>query len=606
MHSAAQAMLALVLLSSAVHAADIFGSVPAPDADLAESVLQIARKADPDTDIDSARAAFEALVAKARERISGGSAPDKTEALARLLTDEGFVAAENGRRRGSMLLPAVLETRRGNCMGFSLLYVCLAQRLKLPLKIALIPEHAFIVCEDGSSRICVETLLRGAKYASFNEFMAARAETVLATDFRIERATADSVAEALRLDQRLQSRDISPVATRQVVLHSPREILALLLTQVAGELDAPGDSALRLEFCSRAVAWHPRLAVAQESLGHFLRQQSGLSAAREKLLTASTLQQEQGWLQSALRSASASGSAERVRELLKKGAPVRARDAQGRPPLHFASSGDIVRLLLAAGAELHATSHDGTSALHFAAKFGSDEATEALLAAGAKPALLDAYGRAPLHYAALYDHERALERLLLRGAEVDALTTSGWSPLHLAAQSGSTHALLALLKSGAQVALKNGTGATALNVAAANDRLDAARALLDAGSSPSDADGDGVTPLHWAARRGQAALVKLLIERGADVNARERDGRTPLIFNAFSSSTESARLLLEHGANANSVSRVGRTALHHAAHFNNVALMKLLLNHGANAQLADAYGRVPFDYCNSATRDALK
>jgi len=34
--------------------------------------------------------------------------------------------------------------------------------------------------------------------------------------------------------------------------------------------------------------------------------------------------------------------------------------------------------------------------------------------------------------------------------------------------------------------------------------------------------------------------------------------------------------------------------------------MKLLLTHGANPQTSDAYGRTPFDYCNSATRDALK
>lgn len=576
--------------------------MPPPDTDLAEAVLVLAREADPDADIDAARSAFESLVEKVRDRISNGSAAEKTDVLGRVLSDEGFVAAENGKRRGSMLLPAVLETRRGNCMGFSLLYACLAQRLNLPLKVALIPEHAFIVCESS----CVETLARGTRYPSFTEFMAARAEALPASDFRIERATVDTVAEALRLDQRLQSREALPVAPRHVVLNSSREILALLLTQVAGELDAPGDSPVRLDFCVKAAAMNPRLAVAQESLGHVLRRQHGLSVAREKLLTASTLQQEQGWLQSALRSATASGSAERVRELLKKGAPIRARDAQGRPALHFASSGEVVRLLLTAGADLHSTSHDGTSALHFAAKFGSDDALEALLAAGIKPSLLDAYGRAPLHYAALYDHERAVDRLLRRGAEVDALTTSGWSPLHLAAQSGSTHALTGLLKSGALVGLKNGTGATALNVAAANDRLDAARALLDAGSPPSDADGDGVTALHWAARRGQAALVKLLLERGADVNACDRDGRTPLIFNAFASSTESARLLLEHGASVNTASRVGRTALHLAAHFNNVPLMRMLLNHGANAQASDAYGRTPFDYCNSATRDALK
>lgn len=59
-------------------------------------------------------------------------------------------------------LPSVLETRRGVCLGVSLLYLCLAQRLRLPLEIVTPPGHIFVRYRTSEKTINIETTARGA------------------------------------------------------------------------------------------------------------------------------------------------------------------------------------------------------------------------------------------------------------------------------------------------------------------------------------------------------------------------------------------------------------------------------------------------------------
>jgi len=54
-------------------------------------------------------------------------------------------------------LPQVLESRRGVCLGVSTLYLCLAQRVGLPIEIITPPGHIFVRVNE----INIETTLRG-------------------------------------------------------------------------------------------------------------------------------------------------------------------------------------------------------------------------------------------------------------------------------------------------------------------------------------------------------------------------------------------------------------------------------------------------------------
>jgi len=60
------------------------------------------------------------------------------------------------------LLPSVLDSRRGVCLGVSILYLCLAQRLELPLQAITPPGHIYVryVSPEGEI-INIETTARG-------------------------------------------------------------------------------------------------------------------------------------------------------------------------------------------------------------------------------------------------------------------------------------------------------------------------------------------------------------------------------------------------------------------------------------------------------------
>jgi len=58
-------------------------------------------------------------------------------------------------------LPAVLDSREGVCLGVSILYLCLAQRLDLPLEVITPPGHIYLRYNDNGKHINIETTARG-------------------------------------------------------------------------------------------------------------------------------------------------------------------------------------------------------------------------------------------------------------------------------------------------------------------------------------------------------------------------------------------------------------------------------------------------------------
>jgi len=173
--------------------------------------------------------------------------------------------------------------------------------------------------------------------------------------------------------------------------------------------------------------------------------------------------------------------------LLARGAPLDARNADGRAPLHDAfelARDDIAQLLIAAGAAIDAC---------MAAAHGMHDRLAAILAADPAQAGDMTTGIPPLGWATYAADTRAVEILLAHGAPLDA------------------HAWDAVCHVG-QVAI--------------------ARLLLAAGADPDAADERGCTPLHRviASRlvRDPAPLVALLLAAGADPTRTNAEGATPL------------------------------------------------------------------------------
>ena len=63
-------------------------------------------------------------------------------------------------------LPSVLDSRQGVCLGVSILYLAIAQRLNVPLEIVTPPGHIYVRYNTGDDVINIETTARGVHMPS--------------------------------------------------------------------------------------------------------------------------------------------------------------------------------------------------------------------------------------------------------------------------------------------------------------------------------------------------------------------------------------------------------------------------------------------------------
>ena len=67
-----------------------------------------------------------------------------------------------GRRPENCFLNGILDTRKGACFTMPLLYLCLAQRLKIPIYGVNVPQHFILRYDDGKYRSNIEVTCTGA------------------------------------------------------------------------------------------------------------------------------------------------------------------------------------------------------------------------------------------------------------------------------------------------------------------------------------------------------------------------------------------------------------------------------------------------------------
>jgi len=141
-----------------------------------------------------------------------------------------------------MLLPAVLEKKRGSCLGLSGLYLSLGETLGLPLAGVLAPGHLFVRYKGPAGARDIELLKEGR---------AMPAEWYV-TRYRVPAA--------------------SPLYLRSL---SPEETLAVFRFNLANELRARGNSRAAIEQYRRVIARLPDHAEAHANLGltHHLRRE---------------------------------------------------------------------------------------------------------------------------------------------------------------------------------------------------------------------------------------------------------------------------------------------------------------------------------------------
>ena len=81
-----------------------------------------------------------------------------------LLVEEGFVYDKSSSDPGNYLLETVLARKKGNCLGLSMLYLSLADRLGIPFRGVYVPSHCFVRYEGKTIRRNVEFAEGGATW----------------------------------------------------------------------------------------------------------------------------------------------------------------------------------------------------------------------------------------------------------------------------------------------------------------------------------------------------------------------------------------------------------------------------------------------------------
>mmetsp|Transcript_1246 Transcript_1246/g.3965 ORF Transcript_1246/g.3965 Transcript_1246/m.3965 type:complete len:337 (+) Transcript_1246:969-1979(+) len=191
---------------------------------------------------------------------------------------------------------------------------------------------------------------------------------------------------------------------------------------------------------------------------------------------------------------------------------------------------------------------EGKTALHFAAEHNCHALIRELIQRGADIKAKDKDSCTPLHLALAHDHFEAVE-LLATTDTVNMQSNDGSAALHLAAMTDDTEIIDVILSKKPQLDATDMTGLTPLLRAASNYKWLAVKHLTEKKADVRKTGPEGYTALHYAAANDKIDVIHELMEHGADVNASDKNGDTPLHFAVHEKKLQAAKVLANHNAN---------------------------------------------------------
>jgi ankyrin repeat protein len=332
-----------------------------------------------------------------------------------------------------------------------------------------------------------------------------------------------------------------------------------------------------------------------------------------------------------------------VRNLIRQGADVNARDLNGHTPLHLCSGPryiPLAEILLEAGADKEAAYVDKNvdvgSPLFEAAASGNSEMVAFFLSKGADIEHKNALDRSPLDIACYSDRGdiTTVKLLIEGGANLTAINFQGEPPLFSALRSGKVDIVQYLIKKGADIHFKKQTErnilfclASALPrycfdadivIQAKESNITQITFLANNGMSISISyQGDGIANEHIKKgvikdEKEKARVIKhcipylnrkddymgfarYFISKGVSVKDTDKETGTTLLMLAcdVNCPLDFISLILEHGSDVSRKDSWGLTALHYSCRKGNIPAAKILIDNGAGINAPDDIGFTP-------------
>ncbi|GAJ11882.1 unnamed protein product [marine sediment metagenome] len=132
--------------------------------DLATAILILCQEWESTLEMEEFRKEIDKMAAELRARLSPQAEAQRIVAIFNecLFEEKGYSSAVSFDPE-YYFLSSVIENRQGSCLGLSLLYLALAERIGLPLYGVSAPDHTFVRYDDGKKRINIETTKKGQK-----------------------------------------------------------------------------------------------------------------------------------------------------------------------------------------------------------------------------------------------------------------------------------------------------------------------------------------------------------------------------------------------------------------------------------------------------------
>lgn len=283
------------------------------------------------------------------------------------------------------------------------------------------------------------------------------------------------------------------------------------------------------------------------------------------------------------------GDLNAVRELIRDGVDLNAKNNDGRTPLLMAAQSgelEILQELLRAGADVNLADRFDTTPISWAVQLGEFEIVKALIQAKADLNFANFLGKTPIGFAVMFGRIEILKVLVAARAEAEGEKSAGEPMIFRALDSNNLEILKEIIKAGANLNVKDSYGRTPLMVAVQRGDITASRVLIRGKADVNLADDEGTTPLMYAAWLHRGEIVQELIQAGAKGNGTLTYGKTLIIAAIENKDFELAKALIRGKIDINVPDQLGKTPLLWAVELGDFELIKELVRAGAKDDVA--------------------